>query len=344
MNNSRKSLALVLLTVLVATGCGDNPDPADPAGADGKSPLAPYLGDRVVVGGSAAGARVVRSRAGGDREPTEDELAKQRRVEDSVARCMAAAGFRYVPVPPESQGKSKFDEAYDLPPDKFAEQYGYGISTIDWKPEEDESNPNTAVRNALSTQAKKAYDKAMHGAAAATGGGVAVEKGKAPPTDLGCRGKAMSEIFGKGIKESADDGKYDSLFEDLQALEKRIATDQRVVAAAKAWSDCMADAGHAGLTDPEKALVKVQDRLGALTGQRRGDGERKARPPSFENVDPAKLAELRKFEIDLAKTDLGCRTKHYDKPYQDVQFELERQFVADHQAQLEQYRDWMAQR
>ena len=38
----------------------------------------------------------------------------------------------YVAVPPESNPKSKFSDAFNLPADKFAAQYGYGISTIDW--------------------------------------------------------------------------------------------------------------------------------------------------------------------------------------------------------------------
>jgi hypothetical protein len=57
-----------------------------------------------------------------------------------------------------------------------------------------------------------------------------------------------------------------------------------------------------------------------------------------------KLADLRKFEIDLAKADQTCRAKVYDAEYKKVQYELEKEFVTEHKAELEQFRDSTAQR
>ncbi|HET6299459.1 MAG TPA: hypothetical protein VFG33_39200 [Kribbella sp.] len=346
MKTTRKALALV--AVLALAGCGSTNDPgAATDDTSDKSPLAEYMGE----GFSSGGGRMMVRAVGGAQESSEEELAKQRKVEDATATCMKTAGFEYVAVPPESNAKSKFDEAFNLPPDKFAEQYGYGISTIDWaKPADTDTNPNTKIRNALSATAKKAYDKALNGQA--TNGGVISVPADGPgagkaPTDLGCRGKAVEEVYGKRTDKADDFSKYESLFKDIEALNKRIEADQRVIDATTAWSDCLADAGHAGFKKPEEARNKVSQKLDELTG----DGKKpqsgqitKVGPPSFDKVDAQKLADLRKFEIELAKADQACKAKGYDEAYKTVQYELEKEFVTTHKAELEAYRDGMAER
>jgi hypothetical protein len=355
MKNSRKALSLV--AVLALAGCGIVNSPAadkKPVENDDKSPLAEYMGEGFA--NSSGGGLQIAVRAGGGQGSSEEELAKQRKVEDGTAACMKTAGFEYVAVPPESNPKSKFNDAFDLPPDKFAEQYGYGISTIDWSKlgqEADTSNPNTAIRNKLSATAKKAYDKALNGQFATGGGNVVAmpSDGKNnAKVDRGCRGKAAEEVYGKGEDKMADFSKYDSLFKDLEALRKRIEADQRVVDATAAWSDCLADAGHAGFKKPDEPRQKVSQKLDELTGNKPDSQAPKSGkitavgPPSFDKVDAQKLADLRKFEIDLAKDDQACKAKGYDASYKKAQFELEKEFVSSHKAELEAYRDGMANR
>jgi hypothetical protein len=350
MKTSRKALALV--AVLALAGCGSTNDPTAAADQNSdKSPLAEYMGDGFVSSGSGPGVRMA-IRDGGQ-GMSEEELAKQRRVEDATAACMKAAGFDYVAVPPESQPKSKFNDALRLPADKFAEQYGYGISTIDWSKagqDSDDSNPNTRIRNALSPAAKKAYDKALNGPNATENGNVVIapKEGEGPTNsgklDLGCRGKAVEQVYGERQNK---DGfkKYDALFKDLEALRKRIEADARVVDATTAWSDCLADAGHAGFKKIEEPRQKVEQKLNELTGaQTNGPGKNVKGPPSFDKVDAAKLADLRKFEIELAKADQKCRAQVYDAPYKKAQYELEKEFVNQHKAELEAFRDEMANR
>jgi hypothetical protein len=349
MNSSRKALALI--AVLALAGCGNNSPGAtnSPNSAD-KSPLAEYMGDGFSMDSSGG----ISIRNGSNQPLTEEELNQERQVEDSVVTCMQTAGFRYVAVPPESLPKSKFDDAFNLPPDKFAEQYGYGISTIDPKaPVEDASNPNTPIRNALSATAKKAYDKALNGAAGSDGRVVVGTKdgsAPAPPTDLGCRGKAVEAVFGKRLDKGEEMKKYESLFKDLEALQRRIMADARVVAATQAWSDCLANAGKPGYKKPEDTRRKVEQKLAALTGQQNGPGAGRSKgpelvkQPSLDKVDAVKLADLRKFEIDLAKADQQCKAKGYDAEHKKADYELEKEFVTEHKAELEQYRDGMAQR
>lgn len=344
--SSNVLLAAVALTALVA-GCGGTP--ADPSAGDSsdqqKSPLAEYMGESF-AGGSGMAIRISSAGGGGS---TEEQLAQQRKMEDLTAACMRDAGFSYVPVPPEGDAKSTFDEAYKLPPDKFAEQYGYGISTLMLgKADADADDPNTAIRNKLSAQAKKAYDKALNGK---DGGPVVIEgggEGKArsgKAGDMGCRGKAAEQVFGKpkGGDPGQEMRKFDSLFKDLEALRKRIDADQRVTDAAKAWSDCMADARYPGLKKPDEAQQKVLQRMNALQGISPQGSPGATRPMDPKDIDPAQLAALKKYELAIAKVDYDCKQKGYTKAYTDVQFALEREFVETHKTMLEQFRDWQAQ-
>lgn len=349
MTTTRNALGLV--TVLALAGCGVLNSPAaeqEPGAADGKSPLAEYMGEGFSSAPGGPGVRIA-VRAGGP-EPSEEQLAKQRKMEEATAACMRTAGFEYVPAAPESNPKSKFDEAFDLPPDKFAQQYGYGISTIDWsKPGDDDSDPNAKIRSALSPTAQKAYDKALNGDLATAGKGtIALPADGKAPADTGCRGKAAQQVYGKGEDRMADFKKFDALFKDLEALRRRIETDQRVVDATSAWSDCLADAGHPGYAKPDEPRTKVTQKLDELTGDQ--TSKPKSGPnvvigaPSLDKVDAAKLADLRKFEIELATADQTCRAKVLDEPYRQAQHEHEKEFVQQHKAELEQYRDTMAQR
>ncbi len=354
MRTSRTALAA--LAVLALAACGNNQDKTPVAGDNksDKSPLAEYMGDGFI---SSGGGMMRATRVGGSGEQTEADLAKQRKVEDSTVSCMKAAGFDYVAVPPEQKSKSKFAEAFDLPPDKFAEQYGYGISTIDWSKagaEDDANDPNKKIRDALSKSAQKSYDEALNGKGGANGvvisGGPADASGR--PQDPGCRGKAFTEAYGDPSKNQDDFKKYDALFKDLEALNKRVNNDQRVIDATKGWSDCLADAGHSGFTKIEDARSSIQKKLDELTGQK-PEGPGKADdgpsvtiggPPSFDKVDAAKLGELRKAETELAVADQKCKAKAYDAQFKTVQYEQEKEFVAQHKAELEAYRDGMANR
>ncbi|TDD62351.1 hypothetical protein E1263_04135 [Kribbella antibiotica] len=352
MRTSRTALAA--LAVLALAACGNNQDKAPVAGdsKSDKSPLAEYMGDGFI---SAGGGMMAATRSVGSGQTTEEDLAKQRKVEESIVGCMKTAGFEYIAVPPEQKQKGKFAEAFDLPKDKFAEQYGYGISTIDWSKansEDDASNPNKKVRDALSKTAQTAYDDALNGKGAGSGTAIAIgPNGSGKPQDVGCRGKAFNEAYGDMSKNQDDFKKYDALFKDLEALNKRVNNDQRVVDATKAWSDCLADSGHTGFTKLEDARGSIQKKLDGLLGtkpEQPGKGDNAnvtiGGPPSFDKVDAAKLGELRKAETELAVADQKCKAKAFDEPFKTVQYALEKEFVAQHKAELEAYRDGMANR
>lgn len=339
----------LLAGVLLISGCGKDgtPSASGSSPAQDKSPLSEYMGSDFTSSGGG-GFRV--AIGGSDEQPTEEQLANRRKVEDAIAKCMRDQGFRYVPVPPEANAKDKFAEAFQLPPDKFAEQYGYGISTIDFS-KADSEDPNSKIRDALSAKAQAAYDKALNGQQqspqSSDGGSAKVTNGGGIG---GCRAKALDEVYGAGTAAGKGEGKaqemrrFDSLFQDLETLRKRIADDPKVVEAAKTWADCMADAKQTGLNKPDDAREKVMQKfnqlLGVQPGQKKGIS---IGPDSLKNIDPAKLADVRKYELAVAKADYDCRQKGYDQTYKDVQYAAEREFIQDHKTILEQFKDSMAE-
>jgi hypothetical protein len=147
--------------------------------------------------------------------------------------------------------------------------------------------------------------------------------------------------------------KFDSLFKDIDALRKRIDADQRVIDATSAWSDCLADAGHGGFKKVDEPRESISKKLQELSGGDKGSGtggpgkgepSMVVGPPSLDKVDAAKLGDLRKEEIELAKADQGCKKKTYDEAFKKAQYELEKEFVETNKAQLEQYRDSVSER
>jgi hypothetical protein len=355
--STRRSIAFLACMAIALTGCA-NGGGATPSsketGQSGKSPLEEYLGSSPLGGASKGSGAMVAVKIGGNDSESEESRAQQHQIEDLIAKCMQKEGFTYVPVQPDTGGKSKIDEAYELSPEKFAEQYGYGITTLGWAQDpnsEGADDPNQAIRDNLTEQAKKAYDKALNGemtdAVIGSEGGGRVERradGKdGKSSDVGCRGKAIQQVHGTPDKAKVGQQmeKFESLFDDIEALRKRIESDPRLESARKAWSDCMADQDYR-FSKPEDAPQSVSQRLERLFGQ---DGEPGSSNSTTElkKPDPKEVAKIKPYELAVAKADYKCSEQHYTKKHQTVQYELESAFVKDHKAELEAYRDWMSE-
>ncbi|HEY6738427.1 MAG TPA: hypothetical protein VI076_06210 [Actinopolymorphaceae bacterium] len=353
----RSVVALGCAAVLVLGGCGsggENDSGTNPDTARDESPLAEYLGEggtqapAVAVG---AGDFAVVTGWGGGRSAlflrrkttSGDDRARQRKVEQIIADCMRDKGFEYVPYIPSEEPESPVDEAYDLPPEKFAEQYGYGISTMfDQESKKDApTSPNDEIRSGLSQQAKAAYDEALYGSAVAvdpeSGGAVAearpLDGDETAPEDLGCMPAAHEKVYGSSrdsVRQLlAERQKFDGLFKDLDALEKRIQRDPDLAKAHQDWAACMADAEHPGLARPDDAVNAVNGKMSKVF--------------TDEGTDESKLAEVQKFEMAISAADFACRAKGLTEVEKKVRTEHERAFVDDHRNELIRYRDWRTQ-
>lgn len=302
----------VCAVVLLLAGCtGDDPGerahPDDPAPPD-TSPLAEILGWGMATDGVAA--------------PGVSEVERQRhlQVERLVADCMAEHGFEYVAVSLDDRRAGPFDEAYALEPAEFAERYGYGVTTLTAGAEDERFlDPNQEIMDSLSPDERAEYERALWGSDAAVDPDAA---------DQGCRMQAEVEVY--GVREPDDRAqqmeRFAALFEALDELSRRIENDPRLADSEIDWARCMAAAGYPGFTRPHEARQAVFDQFAALSTQ--------------SDPDPDALASLREFELALAPVDHACRQEHVDGPRREVAYELERQFVEEHRAELEDYRDW----
>lgn len=358
--------AVASVAILVVTGCSD--DGGSTSGDE--SPLEEYLGEGAV---SFAGSEMSVSfggRGGEPYEPTEEELQQQREVEEHVASCMAEQGFEYVPnVVSPDEFTSPFEEAYSLPPGEFAEQYGYGVSTL--RPEDIDmpEDPNEEIRDSLSPEAREAYEEAllgdMTGAVVTEGTSPAGSTPTPPPIeDRGCYVQASAEVFDSNEVEmfAGPSSEFDGLMEDLFRMSQRLQDDPRVVGATEQWRGCMAEAGYPDLERVGDAEQSVFQRMNELQGigppteapvpaeqsgeGAAGEGDESGGSPVFEpqEIDPEELQELQEYELALARADFDCREEHYNDVAEEVQYELEEEFVEDHRAELERFRDEMAER
>lgn len=344
---------------LVLAGCGD--DGGSTESAD-ESPFAEFFGEGVIEF-SPGGGMGMSFGGSGDFEIPEEELQRMREIEDLVAECMADEGFEYTAnvINPE-EFVSPWMEAQELPPDEFAEEYGYGISTMHYSQIEEDlpADPNQEYRESLSPEATQAFEAALYGDQEAW----SFEEGEGPPPveERGCYGIASAEVYGEDPMEDmqrADPwSEFEGLMNDISSLSQRIHTDPRLEEAGQAWLGCMADAGYPDFQRVGEAEQSIHQRMGELEGWNMTESEmiesESTEAPSPDasgdsseaviqeppEIDPEELAEVQEYEIELAVADRGCMAEHYDEVFTEVSHTMQEEFIEEHRAELERYRDW----
>lgn len=293
-------------------GCSG--DPAATAGGGGQgggdpgtSPLAEILGWGMVEEGGTGSPGV-----------SEEERRRHDRVERLTAECMADRGFDYLPVPLPEAASGPFEEAYALPPAEFATRYGYGVTTLTPPTAGPVRDPNHELLAELPPDIREDYQRALWGDAITGGDG----------DEPGCQQWANAQVYENGPDSAELHDRFKELFDQLDALWQRIENDPRLDGADQRWVACMEQAGYPGFSRPHDARQSVFDRMAALRAQ--------------PDPDPDELAALREFELALAPVDQQCREIYLDGPRREVAYELEGEFVAEHRAELEAYRDWVS--
>jgi hypothetical protein len=351
----RRSLGFVVVSLVALAACSSN------GGAETESddsPLAEYMGPNAVsfegggmsfsYGGAAETEEYV---------PTEEELQQQREFENLVQRCMQDEGFEYVPyVVDPSDWDHPFEDAYALPPDEFAEQYGYGISTLYMAESDMPDDPNEEIRRGLSQQALAEYERALYGDMAGQESSEGEEWTPPPLEDRGCYDKASAQVWGDPYEDEGNirdpHQEFEALMDDLWSIHERFMSDPRMEEPTENWRDCMAEAGHPfeALGEPEQEIWRRMDELQGLDEYMEIDEEAAgesggATPVPFEpkEINPADLEELQEYELAVAGADFRCKEEHYNDIAEQVQYDVEEQFVEEHREELERYRDWMAE-
>ena len=306
---------------------------------------------------------------GADPEEQQAYYARQeQRVQELIAECMAQEGFEYIPavrpIPDAAFG--------DIASEEFARERGFGITTSFGEEEalfgfeDDWTDPNQAIVEALSDSEREAYYETLHRPPERTGTETDPDTGEAVEVyDVGFGGGCSAQAFEEVYAFSDLQDVYQQL--DLESMWARMEADPRAQAMTDDWSQCMSSRGY-GYEDPEAMYESVytdfQARLEELTGQAGGfvDPFEGLSPEEFEefmadkspeeiqdlymqaqqeaasNVDQDALAALQDEERELAVANAECMADMQQQT-EELLREYETELINDNRALLEQLRD-----
>jgi hypothetical protein len=188
-----------------------------------------------------------------------------------------------------------------LSDEEFLQQFGYGISTL-WGRGRAEADPNERTRLALGPADRRAYDRVLWGENSGATFTEAVDSGDFAKLG-GCTRRATEAVFGGAQVLTQLQGRLD-------ALEERILQDQRMVRAIESWSRCVADAGFQ-YEEPEAIDSDLFQRMEKIVGPL--PGQFATGPAAGEKAQPynrAKLADLQREEVAIARADHKCELEH----------------------------------
>jgi hypothetical protein len=271
--------------------------------------------------GAASTATTQRATTGGT---IEDQLGFTRRgvaaasakVENTIASCMKAEGFDYIPVDSVAQQAALTGKA-NMSDEEYERQFGYGITTLYGRGTA-QSDPNERIRSGLGEADRAAYDRALSGGKPEQTFALAVDTGDF--TELGgCTKKATDQAFG-GTQL------LQTLQRKLDELDDSIVADQRMVRAIEAWRRCVKDATGEEYEDAESIEDEIKQRFERIVGGVVPPGQV---APAGTEVDTAALRKLQQDELDLFNKDLACEKKHIDPVETKVRQEKETKFKSD---------------
>jgi len=271
-----------------------------------------------------------------------DDFALQR--EEFIAACMRDAGFNYQPDLNSTRfslGTSAFDDVH--PDDRdWVAQFGFGAvsghrhrsggSIFDVR----DDDPNADYVAALSETARAAYEYALYGS---------VDN---PPQQTNTHAEWQDWMrtrgcWGQGVVAAQLDNpifltqsdEFAPLFSAIAEMNQAIWDRPELATLDGEWAHCMADAGHVGFSSPgeaESSFMGEYFMTSFLVQQQQAEGS------VDDSVDL--LGDLQAREIAVALADLDCReATSYAVRKAALRLEVETQFVADHRALLEDFRN-----
>lgn len=234
---------------------------------------------------------------------TKEELVKSiEAVESNISTCMRDAGFEYIAVDYKTarQGMVADKSLPGLSEKQFADQYGYGISTLytGQNPQRaDATTPakiglgvqNVQIFNNLSPADQVAYNRTLLGEHTDATFAVSLEGENFSRTG-GCTRKAIEQVFDPEQLRVTYYNPQDVLIEQ----------DPRMIEALTAYADCMHAAGF-DYNHPNEPEPDIRKRLDAITHNAPLD--------SLLRDAQAALTELQGEERAIAAADYKCRVK-----------------------------------
>ncbi|VAW08542.1 hypothetical protein MNBD_ACTINO02-3009 [hydrothermal vent metagenome] len=300
-----------------------------------------------------------------DQFETIDFRAQELKVQQSVAACMAAEGFEYIPYVQSGIGGG-FESA-DFQGEEFAKEYGLGISTFilqeqgqDQAAEDFENqDPNQPIVDAMSEAERQEYQRLLYGGGPPIVEDTPQEVLEAMTPDEreqfyddafsnwepdGCFYQAQTEAFDVGAANAF----YDEFGERLSDLYMRVESDPRIVAANKQWTVCMTEKGQS-FADQEEMYRYFDAKVNELMGwspEPEGDRVSGTTVVEFESeggesgerYDKEALQALMEEEITVAVANFEC-SADMQKTFEAVYKDLERRFVNENLAELQRFKD-----
>jgi hypothetical protein len=238
---------------------------------------------------------------------TEEEFsARVEKTQALIAKCMAAAGFEYIPVDVKTieQAQLRMRKEPGYTRRTYKEKWGLGVTTRFDNPVRDTGmGPNLQIFKSLSKADKVAYSRTLWGDDPDADFVFTLDEEDFSSTG-GCTRKAVSKVFTpvqlKGSYVNPKDVLVDS--------------DPRIVEAHKRWSDCMQRAGYEYEEDQDEIIEEYQKRLEELT---EGDD-----PRTLTGARATALRKLQAQEVAVSLADLECQIKHTDRVYRRVETEV----------------------
>lgn len=239
---------------------------------------------------------------------TEEQfVARIEKVESTVAECMAAAGFEYVPVDVATVEKAQQYVRADpnVSREDYHRRWGYGettrfddpVKTVGLGPQ------NMQIINSLSKPDKAAYNRTLFGENPEMTFVWALDEEDFSETG-GCTRKGAAAAFTPKQMSGSFENPKDVLVE----------SDPRIVKAVDAWVECMRQAGYEGYRDQDEIMEELGEKLDELL-----DGDD---PRSLTGARAAALKRLQAEEVAASMADLACEIKHTDDVFREVEIEV----------------------
>lgn len=323
-------LAAAVLAALTLVGCsapGDSPltPPGGGAGSSAQSSAddQPDPDESPLQQYRLASVKALLDRSGQPQDPEQGRL-----VEESIAACMTAEGFEYVPKLASTPAVAPGDDEADLwrPDDRaWVERYGYGVTN---NPYSDRAasvpepvDPNQTYLDSLTDAEREAYYEALMGR---TKQADDEEDVSAPALqERGCVGRAEYEVRGARPTLQKEDRE---ILAAIQAFDDELRLQPEFDAIDAAWAQCMTTAGFEGFTRQLDAAESIYQ----LDGEYWQGRSPRDHPDLGTTRDPDFVA-IGERELTLALADLTCReATDYRTQQLAIQFAMEKQFVADH--------------
>lgn len=160
------------------------------------------------------------------------------------------------------------------------------------------------------------------------------------PEEMGCSGRASAEVYPQSYMEPDDE--MNQMWEEMDRRRTALEDTPELKAATQEWTNCLADKGFPGLSNPMDVQQDLNEELAELYGETftdMGDGGYSIDSPEEPvTPDPADLEAFKQKEIAQAVADFDCSVDMVALR-QKLQFEMEEKFIEEYGAQLDRQRE-----